>query len=99
MWGEIVGGFKWLIKLARDAEHDRAEREKLRRQLDDPTKAVEWLWAREEQRSRDEEHHRREEAHERENLVLRLKVQLLEFERRLTPPVPGVPASSRLDPD
>ena len=85
MWGEIIAGFKVLISLAQGARSDRKEREKIREQLDELIKVVQWLWDRETQRTRDEEHQRHDQANE----LLRLKIQLLEFERR--PPAPGTP--------
>ena len=96
MWGELIGGFKFLISLARDAQRDRGEREKLRQQLDELTRVVQWLWDQEMERTRAEEQRQRDDANEREKLLLRLKIQLLEFERRLSPPPPGAPPPSSL---
>ena len=108
MWGELLGWFKFIVSLAKDAQRDRDERAKMRQEVDELTQAVQFLLRRDEQRRhddemrrRDEEQWRREQAQEREKLLLRLKIQLLEFERRLPPPLPGAPLAPplRLEPD
>lgn len=90
MWREFVSWLKRLLLLAQQTERNRLETADLRQRVESLSKVVELLLF-------DAEQRRREEAHERENLQLRLKVQLLEFERRLPPPAPGGPPPAILE--
>ena len=106
MWGEILGWLKFFTSIVKDARPDAEERAAQRRQLRALALSVELLFERDEQRQheealrrKDDEQRRADEAHEREKLLLRLKIQLLEFERRLPPPPPGAPPPPSLDQD
>ena len=108
MWEEALGWLKFISSLVGTAKRDRAERERVRRRIDELTDAVQFLLESERQRHHEEalrheadERRRADEANEREKLLLRLKIQLLEFERRLPPPLPGAPLTPplRLEPD
>lgn len=106
MWNEALGLLKFIASFVTKARREGAERERERRRIDELTVAVQFLLEKdrwrdheEELRRKDEAQRRADEAHEREKLLLRLKIQLLEFERRLPPPPPGAPPPASLDQD
>lgn len=106
MWNEALGWLKFVASLISNAKRERAERERMRRRVDELTDAIQYLLERDLQRTHEEELRRKDEeqrwadaAHERENLLLRLKIQLLEYERRLPPPSPSAPPLPSLDKD
>ncbi len=78
MWKSFFDLFRQVLMVTEDTQRNRAEIKELREQVQALSLTVQKLVS-------DSERKHENERHEREKLLLQLKTELLQFERRLLP--------------